>query len=261
MTTTAALGPRKTPFHRWLFRPARFRVLVSIFPPLLGAGVHVSRIADDWTSGTVALRVHPWTANLHGAAFGGALFSATDILYGMMLAAQLGRRFEVWTKSAHIEFHAPGRGRLHLDVTLSPRRPRRSAGTPNATGRRTSSTASRSSTPMGPPSPKRHTRCGFASARIDVTPDASDAWVGACVQMREFAWRDGQVIRWDRFGTGPAVVFCHGTPWSSELWRRSRPPSPRDTRCTCGTCRGTADRPRPTVRTCPWRCRVRLSPT
>ncbi|WP_299575984.1 alpha/beta hydrolase [uncultured Williamsia sp.] len=37
--------------------------------------------------------------------------------------------------------------------------------------------------------------------------------------MREFAWRDGQVIRWDRFGTGPAVVFCHGTPWSSELWR------------------------------------------
>lgn len=37
--------------------------------------------------------------------------------------------------------------------------------------------------------------------------------------MREFAWRDGQIIRWDRFGTGPAVVFCHGTPWSSELWR------------------------------------------
>jgi acyl-coenzyme A thioesterase PaaI-like protein len=119
-TTSAALGPRKTPFHRWLYRPARFRVLVSLYPPLLGAGVRVSRIADDWTSGTVTLRVHPWTANLHGAAFGGALFSATDILYGMMLAAQLGRRFEVWTKSAQIEFHAPGRGRLHLDVTLSP---------------------------------------------------------------------------------------------------------------------------------------------
>ncbi|MEH3154633.1 MAG: DUF4442 domain-containing protein [Gordonia paraffinivorans] len=117
-TTTAARGPRKTPFHRWLFRPARFRVLVSLYPPLLGAGVRVSRISDDWTSGTVSLRVYPWTANLHGAAFGGALFSATDILYGMMLAAQLGRRFEVWTKSAQIEFHAPGRGRLHLDVTL-----------------------------------------------------------------------------------------------------------------------------------------------
>ncbi|GAA2052135.1 PaaI family thioesterase [Williamsia deligens] len=121
MTTSKTVHPgrRKTPFHRWLFRPGRFRVLVSLYPPLLGAGVRVSRISDDWTSGVVSLRVYPWTANLHGAAFGGALFSATDILYGMMLAAQLGRRFEVWTKAAHIEFHAPGRGRLRLDVTLT----------------------------------------------------------------------------------------------------------------------------------------------
>jgi pimeloyl-ACP methyl ester carboxylesterase len=33
----------------------------------------------------------------------------------------------------------------------------------------------------------------------------------------EFAWRDRRV-RWSRDGSGPAVVFCHGTPWSSRLW-------------------------------------------
>ena len=33
-----------------------------------------------------------------------------------------------------------------------------------------------------------------------------------------FAWH-GREVRWQRFGAGPAVVFCHGTPWSSELWR------------------------------------------
>ena len=33
-----------------------------------------------------------------------------------------------------------------------------------------------------------------------------------------FEWR-GREVRWQRFGAGPAVVFCHGTPWSSELWR------------------------------------------
>jgi pimeloyl-ACP methyl ester carboxylesterase len=33
-----------------------------------------------------------------------------------------------------------------------------------------------------------------------------------------FAWR-GREVRWERWGTGPDVVFCHGTPWSSELWR------------------------------------------
>jgi len=34
----------------------------------------------------------------------------------------------------------------------------------------------------------------------------------------ELAWR-GRSVRWGRLGTGPDVVFCHGTPWSSELWR------------------------------------------
>ena len=26
-------------------------------------------------------------------------------------------------------------------------------------------------------------------------------------------------MRWDAWGDGPPVVFCHGTPWSSALWR------------------------------------------
>lgn len=35
-----------------------------------------------------------------------------------------------------------------------------------------------------------------------------------------FAWRGDQRVHWSRQGSGPAVVFCHGTPWSSALWRR-----------------------------------------
>jgi pimeloyl-ACP methyl ester carboxylesterase len=38
------------------------------------------------------------------------------------------------------------------------------------------------------------------------------------VLTEEFSWR-GRTVRWSRAGSGPAVVFCHGTPWSSELWR------------------------------------------
>jgi pimeloyl-ACP methyl ester carboxylesterase len=30
-------------------------------------------------------------------------------------------------------------------------------------------------------------------------------------------WR-GREVAWTKFGSGPAVVFCHGTPWSSALW-------------------------------------------
>ena len=33
----------------------------------------------------------------------------------------------------------------------------------------------------------------------------------------EFEWR-GRSVRWGRAGSGPDLVFCHGTPWSSWLW-------------------------------------------
>ncbi|WP_410620153.1 alpha/beta fold hydrolase [Amycolatopsis sp. cmx-8-4] len=36
--------------------------------------------------------------------------------------------------------------------------------------------------------------------------------------MENFDWQ-GRRIAWERAGSGPAVVFCHGTPWSSWLWR------------------------------------------
>ncbi|MGZ8177888.1 PaaI family thioesterase [Williamsia sp. SKLECPSW1] len=93
-------------------------MLIGLYPPLLGAGIRVTRMSPDWTSGELVLRVHPWTANLHGAAFGGALFSATDVLYGTMLTAQLGHRFQVWTRSATIDFLSPGKGKLMLQVEL-----------------------------------------------------------------------------------------------------------------------------------------------
>jgi pimeloyl-ACP methyl ester carboxylesterase len=38
------------------------------------------------------------------------------------------------------------------------------------------------------------------------------------VSSETFSWR-GRIVFWERMGTGPEVVFCHGTPWSSELWR------------------------------------------
>lgn len=54
----------------------------------------------------------------------------------------------------------------------------------------------------GPPASRRR------SGRGDGRPLVLD---------QQFTWR-GRQIAWTRLGQGPAVVFCHGTPWSSALW-------------------------------------------
>src|SRR5699024_8120724 len=53
-----------------------------------------------------------------GTAFGGSLFAATDVLYGALLSGQLGGKYQVWTKTATIDFQRPGRGRLHCSVEV-----------------------------------------------------------------------------------------------------------------------------------------------
>jgi pimeloyl-ACP methyl ester carboxylesterase len=40
----------------------------------------------------------------------------------------------------------------------------------------------------------------------------------APVLSESFTWHGDQQVRWSRSGSGPPVVFCHGTPWSSALW-------------------------------------------
>jgi pimeloyl-ACP methyl ester carboxylesterase len=30
--------------------------------------------------------------------------------------------------------------------------------------------------------------------------------------------RRGREVAWERMGSGPPVILCHGTPWSSRVW-------------------------------------------
>ncbi|MGH3368080.1 MAG: alpha/beta fold hydrolase [Nocardioidaceae bacterium] len=40
------------------------------------------------------------------------------------------------------------------------------------------------------------------------------------MRLRERSQWRGRTVHWDRLGsTGPAVVLCHGTPWSSAVWQ------------------------------------------
>lgn len=101
---------------RW--RRWRFLALVNLYPPYVGAGVRVTRVADDFHAVDVRMRLHRWNRNYVGTHFGGSLFAMADPFFMIMLLELLGRGYSVWDEAATIRFRRPGRGtvRAHFEI-------------------------------------------------------------------------------------------------------------------------------------------------
>ena len=95
---------------------------MNLWPPYLGAGIHVRSIAPDWSSATVELRSRILNRNYVGTHFGGSLFAMTDPFYALLLMHRLGERYLVWDQAASIEFVAPGRGTVSATFMLPEQR-------------------------------------------------------------------------------------------------------------------------------------------
>src|SRR5882724_6205987 len=90
----------------------RFLKLMRFYPPYLGAGVSVTRVAKDLSVLEVEMKLAHWNRNFVGTQFGGSLYSMCDPFFMLMLMMQLGDGYVVWDKSASIEFLRPGRGKV-----------------------------------------------------------------------------------------------------------------------------------------------------
>nr|WP_120491901.1 DUF4442 domain-containing protein [Corynebacterium lactis] len=100
--------------------PAKVRFLLNAWPPLWGSGIHITDIAEDWSAGRLELRLNRLTANMHGAAFGGALFAMTDVLFGTLVMQRLDvKKYEAWTRTGSFEFIRPGQRGAYLEVEVS----------------------------------------------------------------------------------------------------------------------------------------------
>jgi acyl-coenzyme A thioesterase PaaI-like protein len=95
------------------------RVGMNLWPPFVGAGIHVLEIAPDFRTVTVRLRHGIFNRNYFGTHYGGSLFSMTDPFYALMLLHNLERGYVVWNKAAAIEFKSPGRGSVFARFRLT----------------------------------------------------------------------------------------------------------------------------------------------
>jgi acyl-coenzyme A thioesterase PaaI-like protein len=84
--------------------------LVNFWPPYLGAGVRVTRIAEDLRSFEVRMKLRWYNRNYVGTHYGGSLYSMCDPFFMLILLEGLGSGYEVWDKAASIRFRRPGRG-------------------------------------------------------------------------------------------------------------------------------------------------------
>jgi acyl-coenzyme A thioesterase PaaI-like protein len=92
------------------------------WPPMLGAGVRVTRMDKDLRAVDAEMRLTRLNRNYMGVHFGGSLFAMTDPFYMLMLATNLGREYVVWDKAASIRYRKPGVGTVRVEFRLSEER-------------------------------------------------------------------------------------------------------------------------------------------
>lgn len=101
--------------------PRLLRFILNVYPPYLGAGVHVDSIAPDWKQIDVSMKLRWFNRNAVRTHFGGSLYSMVDPHLMLMLMQLMGKDYIVWDKSASIDFLRPGKGWVsaRLEITDS----------------------------------------------------------------------------------------------------------------------------------------------
>ncbi|WCZ35638.1 PaaI family thioesterase [Corynebacterium heidelbergense] len=102
-----------------LSSPQLARRMMSAWTPLFGSGIRITHIEPDWSGGRLELRLNFLNLNMHAAAFGGTLFSMTDVLFGTLVNRRMGKDFEAWTRTGTFQFLTPGRNGAYLEVEVS----------------------------------------------------------------------------------------------------------------------------------------------
>lgn len=95
------------------------KLAFNLAPVIRGSGSWIRFLSDDWHEMHVSLPLSLRTRNYVGTLFGGAMFSASDPWYMIMLFQILGKDYIIWDKSANIRFFRPGKSKLKGHFLIS----------------------------------------------------------------------------------------------------------------------------------------------
>jgi acyl-coenzyme A thioesterase PaaI-like protein len=92
---------------------------INFYPPFLGAGIRVKRVAPDFRAIRVEMQLTRLNLNAVGTHFGGSLYAMCDPWFMLMLMRALGDEYIVWDKAARIQFIKPGRGTVAAEFQIT----------------------------------------------------------------------------------------------------------------------------------------------
>lgn len=92
---------------------------MNCWPPFLGAGIRVTRIAPDFSAVDVEMRLTWYNRNYVRTHFGGSLYTMTDPFHMIMTLHRLGSGYTVWDQAGSVEYVAPGRGTVRAEIRIS----------------------------------------------------------------------------------------------------------------------------------------------
>ena len=95
------------------------RLLMNLWPPFIGAGIHVERLAPDYREAVVRMRLGMLNRNYMGTHFGGSLFAMTAPFFALLVMHNLGRDYVVWDKASSIDYKLPGRGTVRARFRIT----------------------------------------------------------------------------------------------------------------------------------------------
>ncbi len=97
---------------------SRLRFWMNLWPPFLGAGIHITELSADFSRVCVQLRQRWYNRNYVNTHFGGSLYAMVDPFWMVLLANRLGPGYVVWDQAAEIRFEKPGRGTVEAAFVL-----------------------------------------------------------------------------------------------------------------------------------------------
>ena len=109
-------------YHSAQLKPSELKRMLNLWLPFIFNRIKITKVSNDFRNIEVRLKLSFWNRNPGKAIWGGAIFSAADSFFPIMLKQNAllgGYKTDFLTKSTNVSYIKPSKTDLVFNFTLS----------------------------------------------------------------------------------------------------------------------------------------------